>query len=66
MKLAIEFKEEILKSLGVYELRELARRLGVSSPTTKKRKQLEQEILKISKGEQIAEGKKTNKGRPPK
>lgn len=60
------YKEEVLKNLGVYELRELARNVGVSSPTTKKRKQLEQEILKISKGELLPQSKKTNKGRPPK
>lgn len=60
------YKEEVLKNLGVYELRELARRIGVSSPTTKKRKQLEQEILKISKGEANPVIKKNNKGRPPK
>lgn len=61
-----EYKIEVLRNLGVYELRELARNIGVSSPTTKKRKQLEQEILKISKGEIIPAGKQTNKGRPPK
>lgn len=60
------YKEEVLTNLGVYELRELARQLGVSAPTTKKRKQLEQEILKISKGEEQPVVKKSNKGRPPK
>ncbi len=61
-----EYKQELLKSLGVYELRELARSLGVIAPTTKKRKQLEQEIMKISCGEMVPEPKKTKKGRPPK
>jgi hypothetical protein len=56
---------EILKNLGIYELRELARNLGISSPTTKKRNELCELILKISKGEQKTETK-TNKGRPPK
>ena len=60
------YREEILKNLGVYELRELARQVGIISPTTKKRKQLEQEILKISKGEAERQTKTTNKGRPPK
>lgn len=64
--MATEYKEELLKNMGVYELRELARQMGVSSPTTKKRKQLEQEILNIAKGEATPQIKKTLKGRPPK
>lgn len=64
--LTAEYKEELLKNMGVYELRELARQVGVSSPTTKKRKQLEQEILKIAKGESNPQIKKSQKGRPPK
>lgn len=58
--------ETMLEKLGVYELRELARSIGVSSPTTKKRKELCENILKISRGEQKVEIKKSNKGRPPK
>lgn len=61
-----EYKEELLKNLGVYELRELARQVGVIAPTTKKRNQLETEILKIAKGESNPQIKKSNKGRPPK
>jgi hypothetical protein len=61
-----EYKDQILKSLGVYELRELARSIGVESPTTKKRKQLEQEIIKISKGELEPKINTSRKGRPPK
>lgn len=57
---------EILESLGVYELRELARNLGISSPTTKKREELCSLILKVSKGEQKGEERRTKKGRPPK
>lgn len=56
---------EILKNLGIYELRELARNLGIASPTTKKRNELCELIIKVSKGEQKVEIK-TNKGRPPK
>ncbi len=59
------YKEEKLKEFGVYELRELARRLGISSATTKKRKELEELILKISCGEMIPQ-KISVKGRPPK
>lgn len=58
--------KEMLNDLGVYELRELARTLGVVSPTTKKRAQLCTEILEISSGKRKIETKQTNKGRPPK
>ncbi len=61
-----EYKEKLLKNLGIYELRELARNVGVVSPTTKKRKQLEQEIIKISKGELAPVTNASKKGRPPK
>lgn len=57
---------EMLEKLGIYELRELARGIGVPSPTTKKRKELCDNILRISKGEQKAEIRKNKKGRPPK
>ena len=40
-------KKEIILSLGVYELRGLARVLGVKSPTTKKREELISLILEI-------------------
>lgn len=58
--------KEMLNELGVYELRELARTLGVISPTTKKRAQLCNEILEISSGKRKVEARQTNKGRPPK
>lgn len=61
-----EYKESLLKNLGIYELRELARNVGVVSPTTKKRKQLEEEIIKISKGELAPVTNPSRKGRPPK
>lgn len=57
---------EILNSLGIYELRELARSIGVSSPTTKKREELCNEILKISSGEQKVLHNISKRGRPPK
>lgn len=54
-----------IEELGVYELRELARKLGVKSPTTKKIGQLKQEIKLIQNGQM--KGVNTNKiGRPPK
>lgn len=54
-----------IDDLGVYELRELARKLGVKSPTTKKIAQLKAEIKMIQTGQM--KGVSTNKiGRPPK
>ncbi len=54
-----------IDELGVYELRELARKLGVKSPTTKKIGQLKEEIKLIQSGQM--KGVNTNKiGRPPK
>ncbi len=54
-----------IDELGVYELRELARKLGVKSPTTKKIAQLKEEIGLIQSGRM--KGVSTNKiGRPPK
>ena len=40
-------KEEIVRSLGIFELRGVARELGVASPTTKKREELIDSILGI-------------------
>lgn len=59
-----DIKIEYLQKLGVYELRELARKLGVPSPTTKTRSVLEQDILKYSKDEVKVTA--SRKGRPPK
>ena len=59
-----DIKSESLKKLGVYELRELARKLGVPSPTTKVRKVLEEEIIEYSQKEGTMPLKR--KGRPPK
>lgn len=57
-------KEALVRSLGIFELRGLARELGVQSPTTKKRDELIEKILEIvSNGEEpVAQGKR--KGRP--
>ena len=58
--------DELLKKMGIYELRELARQVGVESPTTKKRAQLCEQILKISSGEVRPSHSSISKGRPPK
>lgn len=59
-----KFNKEYLENLGIYELRALARDVGVKSPTTKKQKELVESILKIQNGE--VKAITTNKGRPPK
>ena len=55
----------VIESLGIYELRTLARKVGVQSPTTKKRDELIELI-----NQQISSGDSTEninkKGRPPK
>ena len=57
---------DFLKSMGIYELRELARQVGVESPTTKKRAELCEQILKINAGELSPNKINLSKGRPPK
>ena len=53
-----------VKKLGIFELRGLAREVGVPSPTTKKREELIDSILeRISKGK-LDEVVITKKGRP--
>lgn len=54
-----------LKTMGIYELREFARQVGVVSPTTKKRAELIAAIEAINNGE-VEVAQKTRKGRPPK
>lgn len=61
-----ELKLQALKELGVYELRELARMVGVSSPTTKKRRELEEAIIEYSTDKELIEKYPPKKGRPPK
>ncbi len=58
-------KKEIVLSLGVYELRGLARVLGVKSPTTKKREVLISQILSILEtSDDISLGDIEKRGRP--
>ena len=61
-----ELTKDFLNNLGIYELRELARKMGVSSPTTKIRSELCELILKIQKGEISPNSKNIKRGRPPK
>lgn len=54
------------KNLCIYELRKLAREIGVKSPTSLKRAELIEKINAIETGKELPFIKKTNKGRPVK
>lgn len=61
-------KENMMSSLdkmGIFELREFARQVGVVSPTTKKRAELIEQIKAVTSGE-IKADNSVKKGRPPK
>ena len=59
----MELTEKYLESLGIYDLRNLARILNVKRPTTKIKSELIEEILK-NKDNYVY--KNNRKGRPPK
>jgi len=61
----MEFKREDLNSYSVYSLRELARNVGVKSPTNKKKEELIDAILKINNKEVEPEFNSSKVGRPP-
>ncbi len=56
---------EELKKLGIFELRNAAREIGVKSPTTYNKSDLVIEMQKVFNGE-IAPAAKSKRGRPPK
>jgi transcription termination factor Rho len=56
---------DVLNNMNLLELRELARTLGVSSPTILKKEELIKQTLGVINGE-IEPGKKSKRGRPPK
>ena len=58
--------ETNLNTLGIYELREYARKVGVKSPTTKVRAELEREILLATSGKNLNINEQNLRGRPPK
>lgn len=58
--------ENKLNELNIFALRDLARRTGVSSPTSKKKEELIKGILEIMSGAKEPEKAKTRQGRPPK
>ena len=62
---SFEVKKEKIANLGIYELRGVARALGVSSPTTKKRDFLVDAILeKLGNNQGSEQAQATTKGRP--
>ncbi|HAJ77806.1 MAG TPA: hypothetical protein DCO89_01905 [Clostridiales bacterium] len=56
--------EKNYENMGIYDLRNYARVMGVHSPTTLKRAELIEKINEIINGK-TPDAKKTNKGRPP-
>lgn len=56
---------EFLENIGIFELREIGREIGVYSPTTLKRDELSQKILDIYQGKAKPTAK-NNRGRPVK
>ena len=59
-------KEQQLNDLSIFALRELARRTGVTSPTSKRKNELIDEIIAIREGRQQPSTSSTRQGRPPK
>ena len=59
-----QHKEALVQNLGVFELRGLAREMGIPSPTTKKRDELVSLILEGFRAGGVAETKVQKRGRP--
>ena len=57
---------EKLNSLGIYELRTIARQIGVYSPTTLKKGEIIEKIQNIITGKEKPSDKKSKQGRPAK
>lgn len=60
------YTEKQLEKYSIYQLRYLARSLGVRSPTTKKRAELLQKIVAIQEGREMPYVPLNSKGRPAK
>ena len=58
--------EYSMRQASIFELRTLARDMGVNSPTIYKKEQLIDKILKIANGEEKPYVPKSRQGRPPK
>lgn len=57
---------QYLDGMSVYEVRNIARELGVRSPTTEKKRELIEAIVGVAAGLIAPEPKMTNKGAPTK
>ncbi|MBQ9790559.1 MAG: hypothetical protein IJW24_03090, partial [Clostridia bacterium] len=60
----IDFTEAELYKLNIHELRDIARQIGVSSPTTRKKEELVKMTLQVVYGEAPAKVQKSGAGRP--
>lgn len=58
--------EEKLQELGIFEIRNIARDVGVYSPTLFKKQELIDKIMRVITGKDEPYVKKTKQGRPPK
>ena len=58
--------EKSMRKATIFELRDIARELGVPSPTTYKKEDLIEKVLKIVRGEEQPSTPKSRQGRPPK
>ncbi len=62
----MEINVDELNKLSIFQLRAIAREVGVYSPTTLKKEQMIDSIMKIYNGELAPHKPKTKQGRPPK
>ncbi len=62
----IQADESFIRSQSIFSLRDMARELGVKSPTSLKKEDLIQQILGIMSGKTVPEMPKNRQGRPPK
>jgi transcription termination factor Rho len=60
-----KFSREVLMEMNLLELRDLARELGVPSPTVLKKNELVEKTLAVINGD-VEPAKKSKRGRPPK
>lgn len=58
--------EYAMRQASIFELRNIAREMGVNSPTVYKKETLIEKILKIMNGEEKPQMPKSRQGRPPK
>ncbi|MGD9901685.1 MAG: hypothetical protein AB7S44_04045 [Spirochaetales bacterium] len=61
-----QFNKDSLNRLGIFELRNLAREIGVHSPTLYKKQEIINKILSIVSGSEEPYVARTKQGRPPK